>query len=412
MKPESKREEMAGPVAENEARGGGPEGQATTAPDLGADAATIQEAFALFTKTTQSMEESYRRLETRVQSLDQELQARNQELALTTDYLHAILDSMSDGVIAVDVDGSITTFNRAACQVLGHRAGDVVGERFRAIFGRDFPVAPMGSATELPSLTGQDVPISARTSPIADRGGAHIGSVAVFQDLTEIEALRRKMRHKEHLASIGEMAATVAHEIRNPLGGIHGFATLLQRDLGEGDPRSRLVQKILTGTKNLERVVNELLEFTRPVEPSLKTADCARLVDAAVGYVDTGKRAIEIYNRVDAEARVFVDIQQIRQVLLNILINAVQSIENEGTITVTSESDAAGVVIAVADTGCGIPEDRLGSVFSPFYTTKEKGTGLGLALASKIVASHGGAIEVTSEEGAGSVFRIRLPRGD
>lgn len=384
---------------------------ATASPELDANAESIREAFELFTKTTASMEESYRRLEARVQSLDQELQSKNQELALTTDYLNSILDSMSDGVIAIDIDGLITTFNRAAVHVLGYAPDDVIGQQFHTIFGCAFPGSPTRMVMELPSATNKDVPVSTCTSPIADRSGAHIGSVAVFQDLREIEELRRRMRQKEHLATIGEMTATVAHEIRNPLGGIRGFATLLQRDLQEDDPRSRLVQKILTGTTNLERVVNELLEFTRPITPALKTADSVLLVDAAIGYLETGNRTIDIKNNVDAQATVVVDAQQMRQVLLNILINAVQSIEDEGAITITSQSDDTTVTLIISDTGCGIPDENLDSVFSPFYTTKEKGTGLGLAVASKIVESHGGTLEVSSRVGSGSAFKVKLPRG-
>lgn len=372
----------------------------------------LRDAFELYTQTTKALEESYRRLEERLRTLDQELQAKNQELALTTDYLNSILDSMSDGVIAVDTEGVITTFNNAAARVLGYAPEDVAGRPFGEVFGRQFAPGPGRGVMELRAKGGEAVPVSERNSPIADRAGLRIGQVKVFQDLREIETLREQVRRKDRLAALGEMAATVAHEIRNPLGGIRGFATLLQRDIPEDDPRARLVEKIITGTKNLDRVVNELLEYTRPVELELQTVRCAEVVDAALGDLHYAGGPVRLINRVPDDLIAFADPGKLRQTLLNILLNAVQSIDGEGEVVVTGENDGDTVVLAVRDTGCGIPEDRLGRLFSPFYTTKEKGTGLGLAVAAKIIESHGGALEVTSAVGAGSEFRLKLPGGE
>ncbi len=378
------------------------------------DLRALQEAFRQFTKTTETMEESYRRLEPRIEQLDRELAAKNRELALTSDYLNSILESMSDGVIAVDTQGTITTFNRAASDVLGYAADETVGREFREVFGREFTV-PLGPhAMELVSKTGVTVPVSERDSPLSDRTGKRIGMVKVFQDLSEIESLREQVRQMDRLAAIGEMAATVAHEIRNPLGGIRGFALLLARDVDGDDPRARLVEKILEGTKALDRVVNELLEYTRPVELQLRSVNCADLVSAAISFVELDQRpTIAIINEVEPELTVLADPDKIRQVFLNILLNAVQSIQGEGEIriaaTVNGDNDAVTVVIS--DTGCGMSEEQLDTAFSPFYTTKEKGTGLGLAEARKIVEAHAGDLVATSERGKGSTFFLRLPRG-
>ena len=210
--------------------------------ESGADLHELQQAFEVFTRTTRSMEEAYRGLESRVRELDQ-------ELALTIDYLNYILESMSDGVIAVDTDYRVTTFNKAASAVLGYDAIDVIGRGFNEVFGREFEAGARGQIRELPTRHGQPIKVSERDSPIADRDGQRIGTVKVFQDLTEIEHLRSRVAQQDRLAAIGEMAATVAHEIRNPLGGIRGFAALLSRDLEEDDPRRRLVDKIQIGSK-------------------------------------------------------------------------------------------------------------------------------------------------------------------
>ncbi len=376
----------------------------------GADVLRLQEAFELLTSTTQAMEESYRRLENRVKELDRALAAKNQELALTSDYLNGLLESMSDGVIAINTDGIVTTFNRAACHVLAYDAVEVLGKTFGEVFRREFSVPPGWHAMELRAKDGRPVPVTERDAPMSDRANHRIGAVKVFQDLSEIEALREQVRRKDRLAALGEMAATVAHEIRNPLGGVRGFAALLARDLEPGDPRARLVERILTGTKNLDDVVSGLLEYTRPVELRLRATPCADLVDAAIGYIDCGRRAIALTNTISPDLAVLADPDKMRQVFLNIILNAVQSIEEKGEIWIAAEPDSQHVNIMVSDTGCGISRDQVSRVFSPFFTTKEKGTGLGLAVAAKIVEGHGGTIRVQSDEGKGSVFSLSLPR--
>ncbi|NLT60603.1 MAG: PAS domain S-box protein, partial [Candidatus Hydrogenedentes bacterium] len=181
----------------------------------------LESAFAEFTRTTAAMGEWYRSLQARVDELDRELEDKNRQLAFANDYLNYILESMSDGVIAVDTAGCITRFNRAASEVLGYAAGDVVGKPFHEVFGREFAAPPGGRhPMELQTRNGRTVPVSERDAPIADRNNQRIGTVKVFEDLSELETLRQRVRQKDRLAALGEMAATVAHEIRNPLGGL------------------------------------------------------------------------------------------------------------------------------------------------------------------------------------------------
>ena len=378
-------------------------------PNAEVDIKALAEAFELFTRTTQSMEESYRLLEARMQEMDRELAVKNRELAFTSDYLNSILEGMSDGVIAVTTDGIVTTFNHGASRVLGYRADETVGRLFSEVFGRAFPAPPGRNAMEWRTIDGRPVLVSECDSPLSDRDGKHIGSVKVFQDLTEIEALRTRVRQKDRLAALGEMAATVAHEIRNPLGGIRGFAALLARDIEENDPRARLVDRIQVGAKELERVVNELLEYTRPIQLQLQTFSCHEVVAASLSYMTIDDSMITVSNLVEPQLTVVADSHRIRQALMNILLNAAQSIEGKGEIVIRGEREAGVVKLAVSDTGCGMTTEQIEKVFSPFFTTKEKGTGLGLAIASKIVETHGGAIQVESEPGKGSTFYVTLP---
>ena len=222
--------------------------------------------------------------------------------------------------------------------------------------------------------------------------------------------MQMELRRRDQAVASATLAAGVAHEIRNPLGGIRGFASLLARDLPETDPRSRLVEKILAGVKLLDRVVGELLEYTRPVELRLRPVSCHELTDAVLTFLDVGGKSIVVTQSIAPEFKVLADPDKMRQVLLNILLNAAQSIEQEGMIGVVAEADADYVTLTVTDSGNGIREEDLERVFSPFFTTKERGTGLGLAVAAKIVEGHAGTLKAESKLGVGSAFHIRLPR--
>ncbi len=378
----------------------------------GADVRALTEAFESFTETTQAMEAAYRRLEDRLEMMDRELAERNRELAFTRDYLNDILESMSDGVIAIDSEGMVTAFNRAAGDVLGVDAHDVLNQPFREVFQREFDAPPDATLQELPGRNGRSVTVTEQDSPILDREQNRLGTVKVFQDLTEIEALRNRMQQQERLAAIGEMAATVAHEIRNPLGGMRGFASLLARDIQDDDPRKRLVEKILCGSQHLERVVNELLEFTRPVQLRARATSLAEVVESALGYLEWDPERISVDHHIEHDTMAIADPDQLRQVLLNILINSLQSIDKTGTVTVSVTSDEDWARVRVADSGCGMDAETLRKVFSPFFTTKEKGTGLGLAVAAKIVEAHGGKLSVESETGRGAAFTIQLTKAE
>ncbi len=376
------------------------------------DIQALAEALAAFNESTRTMEEAYRRLEARVHDLDRELADKNRELALSTDYLSNLLESMSDGVIAVDNDGVITRFNRAAGVILGYEAEEAAGRPFEEIFGREFPAPRIPGAMELRARSGRVVPISERDSTIADNSGKKLGVVKTFQDLSELIALREQVRQVDRLAAVGEMAATVAHEIRNPLGGIRGFASFLAEDTAEDDPKRRLVDKVLQGVASLERVVNDLLEYTRPVELSLRPSPCAGIIQTAIGFVQYDPKRISILVEADPEIRVLADPGQVQQVLLNVLLNSVQSIEDTGEIHLRTQADDSFVDITIRDTGCGMDEEQLQQIFSPFFTTKERGTGLGLAVCRKIVEGHGGELKAESTLGKGTTITLRLPRSE
>lgn len=403
----------------------------------------LESALRLFDETVRALEARVRRLEEVLTLKQGELQEANRELALRlteVDRLHASLDavlrSVASGVIAVDGDGVITTANPAA-EAMHGQVGGLVGRRHDACFA-DAPLAAVLAGQE-PAATYQRRVgsgdgarlLRVTASPLRDAEGRVTGAVEACEDLTEVVALRERLERVERLRALGEMAAGVAHEIRNPLNGIEGFASLLQRETEPGTRSQQYARSIHEGVRHLNHTVSSLLEYTRqkppsrrPVPPVELAASCCELVRAECangparvdGQAEIGNQsvAIELVDDWGPEL-VAVDGTQIRQVLLNLLQNAVQAVREHGcgpgrVRLGLARGDAGDLVIAVEDSGPGIPEGERGRIFTPFFTTRDRGTGLGLAIAHTIIDLHGGALIVDdSPELGGARLRLTLP---
>jgi hypothetical protein len=233
------------------------------------------------------------------------------------------------------------------------------------------------------------------------------------QSREELERLHRtQMSRAEHLATLGELAAGLAHEIRNPLAGIAGVIEIIGRDLPPESPSREVLSEVQQEVLHIKRILSDLLDYARPKPPEFRAADLNATAEHAVGLArqQTLSRPIEIELRKAAGLpAVPHDTAQIQQVLLNLLQNAIQAIAAEGRVTLTLEPRGGQVLLEVCDTGRGIPPEHLPNIFRPFFTTKGQGTGLGLSLARRIVEAHGGRIEVASEPGRGSQFTVWLP---
>ncbi len=233
------------------------------------------------------------------------------------------------------------------------------------------------------------------------------------QSREQVEQLHRtQMTRAEHLATLGELAAGLAHEIRNPLAGIAGVIEIIGRDLPEKSPAREVLQEVQHEVLHIKRILSDLLDYARPKAPDFRLTDLNITVEHAVALArqQTLSRPIEIeLRRADGLPPVEHDTAQIQQVLLNLLLNAIQAIPSEGRVTVALESRGGFAHITVSDTGRGIAPEHLPSIFRPFFTTKGTGTGLGLSLARRIVESHGGRLEVSSQLGKGSEFSAWLP---
>jgi len=253
-----------------------------------------------------------------------------------------------------------------------------------------------------------------RNDEVGDLGRDFNDMVAQLKSSREeIQRLHQtQMSRAEHFATLGELATGLAHEIRNPLAGIAGVIEIVGRDLPPNSPARSVIKDAKEEALQINRILTELLDTARPKAPQFRVSDVCSTAEHAVMFARQQAITKRIMIELDVTGSippVDHDPNQINQVLLNLLLNAIQSMDKPGTIRVLLETDEDDVLITVADEGKGIPPEHLPNIFRPFFTTKGHGTGLGLSLARRTVESHGGHIDVTSEVGKGSRFQIRLP---
>ncbi len=260
---------------------------------------------------------------------------------------------------------------------------------------------------------GREIPLILTITAVRDQKGEVMGYVSNATDLSEQVALQARVAHSEALATIGEMAAVVAHEIRNPLGSIVMAAKqLASGQLGKDD--HRMVLQVLRGeSQRLNEALTNFLSYARPREAKLQPQDLNAIVEEVVNIVKGNTelcREVRVTLRLDRKLKEFpMDPDQVRQVTWNIVLNALQSMDGRGVLSVETGRSHGHAFFRVKDTGPGIAPEALKAIFKPFHTTKQQGTGLGLAIAERIITSHGGKIEVSSEPGRGAVFSVYLP---
>ncbi|MGB9699548.1 MAG: two-component system sensor histidine kinase NtrB [Thermodesulfobacteriota bacterium] len=343
-------------------------------------------------------------------------------LAQMKTYTENVLESLADGIISVDSQGKIVTWNRRATEILGLPTETLKEKSLREIL--ELPPESHGeSEKEKREIKDQEVifrpspkkeiPLSLRITPLKDEMGQEMGSVILLRDLREIKDLQEKVRRSERLASLGRLAAGVAHEIRNPLSSIRGFAQyFLSRFKGQEEEQG-YAAVMVKEVDRLNRVITELLDFARPKAPQRESHSLPWILDHTLQLLndEIKKRRIEVEKDYAANLPlVFVDKDQISQAFLNLLLNSIESMAEGGKIRLTLRNGNAPktVEVVIEDSGRGIPKEDLEKVFEPFFSTKRKGTGLGLAIVHQIIESHGGEIRVKSAIGKGTAISIIL----
>ena len=365
-----------------------------------------------------------------LQRADYSLKEKEQGLSRLQAFHENIVHSISSGVFTTDEGERITSFNPAAQEATGYSLAQVQGRPWRDVFNwhPEHPsdkqgegAANMRFEVECIRADGNRLVLGMTLSPLQERGKT-TGMVGVFKDLTQIRDLEEEMRRKDWLASLGEMSAGMAHEIRNPLGALAGAMQMLRKDLHGDETSQKLMDIAVREATRLDTIITEFLQYARPPALNLAERDLNKLLAETLDLVQHEARTrtnITIETKPSHEMLVGqVDQDQLKQVFWNLATNAFDAMSKGGLLTITTGCraiDVSGrkgdvIEIAFQDTGEGISKKNLDNIFLPFFTTKKQGSGLGLAAVHRIVDLHGGWIKVESKEHEGSRFVVCLPR--
>jgi PAS domain S-box-containing protein len=392
-------------------------------------AAYLDQAFELFKQETEKLAGAYWNLQKKFEAVNLELQSTNEklnskvaELDFANSYLDSILSQMSQGLLFIDLTGTVTTYNKAAEHFLAHKAEEILLRSFWNFFPDElfgFSLRLALGEKKAPPLTFVTIKnkdneyreIEASTNLIQQENAQ--GLIILLRDITELRRLQTLAARHDRLKELGEMAAMVAHEIRNPLGGIKGFASLLERDLKQQPELAKMAGYIIEGTDTLNRLVNTILNYSRPIQPRLETTDLVALMHELVEHIQADPSFnpnihIHIHAKKQPVAAP-VDPAILKSAILNLLVNSIQAMPQGGQINLNVGKEKGDAIIQVTDTGTGIPEENMEKLFSPFFTTRSDGNGFGLAEVHKVVQAHAGTIEAISALGKGTTFTLKLP---
>jgi len=367
-----------------------------------------------------------------VAALRRAVAARDRERRRADDLasdLRNVLDNLSSGLVIIDHRGVVQRLNPAAQGILVLDEDQAVGRSMTDVFGKglhDFNRAlaqvlagggpVLWREIGIRRADGADLPVGISVSPIETTGGALTGAVAIFQDLTEINLMREKMREADQLAAVGELSAGIAHEIRNPLGSIRGSVEILAAELEPHGQERELMDLILRESRRVNDIITDFLSFARTRAARPKLEEMQPFLDDIVLQLrmhleEKGGRTTVTHTVEPDDMLILMDAEQIKQVLLNLAMNAFEAMDYAGELSIAAELDAhnTACLIRVADTGPGVPAEGRELLFKPFFTERRGGTGLGLSVVKRIVHEHGGQVGLISPPGEGAVFLVTLP---
>ncbi len=330
-----------------------------------------------------------------------------------------ILQCVTSGVITFDGECRATSANRAAEEMVGQ--GIASGKHCDEIFGngeicrairstveKREPLSRLEAAFE---RKGERIWLGFNTALLTDQQGRDQGVILSFSDLTEVKRLQEQMEMKERLTALGEMSAGIAHELRNPMAVISGYLNLLSKK--QTGANREIIGSIAAEINGMNRIIADLLTFARPTALNRTAVNLKEMIEGCVAALlqpknhDAGISNVLELDSVETTA----DEGLMRQAITNLIQNAAEAMSGGGTMTLKLHGAGRGAVVVIRDTGVGISRDEIKKIFLPFFTTKDEGVGMGLALAHKIITAHGGRIYVESEPGKGTTFTVTLPKG-
>jgi PAS domain S-box-containing protein len=389
----------------------------------------LVDSFSTMGNFTQMMRDTYSRLESKYVDVNSRLAQVNELLRKSLSernrlahYLSNILESLDSGVIVTDHTGAINVFNSAAERYTGAKAELALGKKYYDILclesfteTEEFLQGEQKSGEmTLVGLDGQSVPVAYSVARLRrTQADDQAGMVVILYDLTQVKILEDHIKQVSTLAALGEMAATVAHEIRNPLAGISGFTALLLRDLKEGTESRRLVEKINGGVASLNAIVENLLDYTRSVSADKVDVDVLSVVREVVSDLKAGLGRESHAVRIESGTRTLnarIDPHLFRLIVFNLVKNAMQVNPEGGHVRLSVKKDGDNrLTLVVEDDGPGISPEVFAKLFTPFFTTKTNGTGLGLATVKKLTELHGGRVTAGNRPEGGAVFTVNIP---
>ncbi|MFA9457454.1 PAS domain S-box protein [Halalkalibacter sp. AB-rgal2] len=334
-----------------------------------------------------------------------------------------ILDSINEGIFGLNPDGTIVFWNRASENMLGCKQDDMIGRRIQEVIlklkgDKDVVTSPFLQAVEnggtlqvredqFSRKDGQQFDVEYTINPIYENA-QYKGTVVIFRDVTELKKSQEYMQNSEKLSLVGQMAAGIAHEIRNPLTSLKGFLQLIQ----SGESAKQIYYSIMSEEfSRIEIILNELLLLAKPQVKHLEKHDLNQILTQVKSILEPQCIIENVQIVTDLNGPVFVkcDENELKQVFINLIKNGIDAMPKGGEITIRSSMEDGDAIVEVIDQGKGISEDKLAKLGQPFYTTKEKGTGLGLMVTYGIIENLGGHVQVRSELNSGTTFQITLP---
>jgi two-component system, NtrC family, sensor histidine kinase PilS len=362
----------------------------------------------------------------RLKETGRELEARHVDLRNLRTLHQDIVEYIPCGVVTLDLEGKIVSFNRGAQKIIGVTVEQIQDKNWRETPFREIkeletffsaPTSAFAGCSQELAIRGQDgqpIPVGITLTPLKSSEGRLVGLVGIFQDLTERKKTEARLRQADRLATAGQLAAGLAHEVRNPLAAISGCIELIKE---EGTARPQLLDIVLREAERLKLVTGQFLDFAKPSPALQKQCNLGALVAEAVSLLEKScDSAHPVAFSIQQEANEVMatgDPDQLKQALWNLGLNAIQAMQTGGQLSFTvrhrgSKNNDDWVAIELTDTGRGILPEEVERIFDPFYTTRPGGTGLGLTITQKIIDNLGGRIEVISRKGRGSTFRVLL----